>query len=138
MRRETRFLISRKQFAIDLSTVTGTLNQRGSQWSFSGTCHAVWYRRKDGVTRACLGTLMLFSHHLTEPVDVTDPAAILSADMDGRYGGDCHARWDGENYWGSQKPTEQALHLTVLEPMLANYPVIPDGHDGWWTFQEAR
>jgi hypothetical protein len=138
MRRENRFLISRKQFAIDLSTITGTQNPRGAQWSFSGSANAVWYRRKDGVTRACLGTMMLFSHHLLEPVDVTNPHAILSADLDGRYGGDCHARWDGEHYWGSQKPAEQALHLTVLEPMLANYPVIPDGHDGWWTFQEAR
>ncbi len=62
MRRENRFLISRKQFAIDLSTITGTQNPRGAQWSFSGSANAVWYRRKDGVTRACLGTMMLFSH----------------------------------------------------------------------------
>src|ERR1044072_8318603 len=108
MRHENRFLISRKQFALDLSTATAPQTPRGGQWSFRGSANAVWYRRKDGVPRACLGTMMLFSHHLTEPIDVTDPHTLLSAALDGRYGGDCHARWDGENYWGSQKPMEQA------------------------------
>lgn len=138
MIREDRFLISRKPFAIDLSTVTGEQQPRGDRHAFSGSANAVWFRRQGGVTRACLGTLGLWSHYLPEPLDLDDPTAILSADLDGRYGGDCHARWDGENYWGSQKPFEQALHLTLLEPMLANYPALPDGYDGWWTFQPAR
>ncbi|MEH0631750.1 hypothetical protein [Streptomyces stelliscabiei] len=135
MNRETRFLISRKPFAIDLTTVTGSQHPRGDRHAFSGTANAVWYRRQNGITRACLGSLMLFSHYLPEPLDLDDPHAILSADLDGRYGGDCHGRWDGENYWGAQKPFEIDLHLTLLEPMLANYPAIPDGYDGWWTFQ---
>ena len=134
MIRDDRFRISRKSFAIDLSTVRGDQHPRGDQHAFSGTAHAVWYRRKDGVTRACLGTVGLWSHYLPAPLDLNDPHAILSADLDGRYGGDCHARWDGENYWGSQKPFEQNLHLAVLEPMLSNYPEIPDGYDGWWRF----
>jgi hypothetical protein len=138
MIRESKFLISRKPFAIDLSTVTGKQHERGDCYAFSGTANAVWYRRQNGVTRACLGTLMLFSHYLPEPLDLDDPRAILSADLDGRYGGDCHGRWDGENYWGSQKPFEMDLHLMLLEPMLAHYPVIPDGYDGWWTYQAAR
>jgi hypothetical protein len=138
MRRETRFLISRKQFAIDLTTVTGTQHERGDQYSFRGTCNAVWYRRKDGVTRACLGSLMLFSHYLTEPIDVNDPHAILSADLDGRYGGDTHGRWDGERYWGAQEPSVMEEHLAILRPMLTDYPSLPASHDGWWTFQEAR
>jgi hypothetical protein len=133
---ETRFLISQKPYAIDLSTVTGEQEQRGDRdtFNFSGTCNALWFRRKDGITRACLGTLRLWSHFLSTPVDLADPHAVLSADLDGRYGGDCHARWDGERYWGAQEPHVQALHLTVLEPMLANYPAIPAGYDGWWRF----
>lgn len=134
MIREDRFLISRKSFAIDLSTLTGDQHPRGDLHAFSGTVNAVWYRRKDGVTRACLGTLMLFSHYLPEPLDLTDPTAVLSADLDGRYGGDCHGRWDGERYWGAQEPDQMALHLNVLKPMLDNYPQIPAGHDGWWRF----
>lgn len=138
MIRETRFLISRKQFAIDLSTVTGDQHERGNRYAFSGRANAVWYRRQNGVTRACVGTLMLFSHYLTEPLNLNDPQAILSADLDGRYGGDCHGRWDGTGYWGSEFPAVQEQHLAILRPMLANYPALPDGYDGWWTFQPAR
>lgn len=136
MIRTDKFLISQKPFAIDLATVTGEQRARGDRdaFNFSGTCNALWFRRKDGVTRACLGTLMLFSHFLREPLDLDDPHAILSADLDGRYGGDCHARWDGTGYWGSEEPFKQTLHLTVLEPTLANYPALPDGHDGWWRY----
>lgn len=138
MIRETRFLISRKPYAIDLSTVTGEQHERGDRIAFSGTANAVWYRRQNGVTRACLGSLMLFSHYLPEPLDLDDPHAILSADLDGRYGGDTHGRWDGESYWGNVTLEQQEQHLAILRPMLANYPALPDGYDGWWTFQPAR
>lgn len=134
MIRTDRFLISHKPFAIDLATVTGEQQPRGDRTSYHGTCHALWFRRQAGVTRACLGTLMLFSYYLPEPLDLADPRAVLSADLDGRYGGDCHGRWDGTRYWGAQEPQAQALHLAVLEPMLANYPNLPPGHDGWWRF----
>lgn len=136
MRRETRFLISRKPFAIDLSTVTAEQQQRGDRdtWNFSGSANAVWYRRQQGITRACVGSLPLFTHYLTKPVDLSDPVAILSADLDGRYGGDCHGRWDGERYWGAQEPEVMEQHLALLRPMLADYPTVPAGYDGWWTY----
>jgi len=136
--REDRFLISRKPFAIDLATVTGEQHERGDLIAFSGSADALWFRRQAGVTRACLGSLMLWSHYLPEPLDLDDPHAILSADLDGRYGGDCHGRWDGERYWGAQEPDVQEQHLAILRSMLAKYPAVPPGHDGWWTFQERR
>lgn len=134
MIREDRFLISRKPFAIDLDTLTGSQAGGIDRVTFNGSVNALWFRRQSGVTRACLGTLKLWSHYLPEPLDLDDPVAVLSGDLDGRYGGDCHGRWDGERYWGAQEPHVQALHLTVLEPMLANYPALPPSHDGWWTF----
>lgn len=136
MIREDKFLISRKPFAVDLSTIAGEQRQRSDRdtFNFSGSTNALWFRRKDGVTRACLGTLKLWGHFLPEPLDLTDPHAVLSADLDGRYGGTCHGRWDGTRYWGAQEPHTQALHLTVLEPMLANYPSLPPGYSGWWRF----
>jgi hypothetical protein len=73
-------------------------------------------------------------------VDLNDPRSVLSADLDGRYGGDCHGRWDGTRYWGAQEPDVIAEHLTVLRPMLDGYaenpkdPPLPAGFDGWWTF----
>lgn len=134
MIRSDRFLISQKPYAVDLSTLTATQTPRDGRIALRGDVHAVWYRRKNGVTRANLGTLQLWAHYLREPVDLSDPHAVLSADLDGRYGGDCHGRWDGARYWGAQEPRVQALHLAVLEPMLANYPKLPEGHDGWWRF----
>lgn len=138
MHRTDRFLISQKPFAIDLSTVHGKQHPRGALHAFSGAARAVWYRRQNGVTRACLGSLKLWSHYLPEPLNLDDPHSILTADLDGRYGGDCEGRWDGENYWGAQKPETIEKHLTLLRPMLADYPIIPASYDGWWTFQPPK
>lgn len=134
MIRDGQFVLSRKQFAIDLSTVTGKLRNDGDRWTFSGQCSAVWYRRKDRVTRACIGTVGLWNHYLPGPLDLTDPVAVLSARLDGRYGGDCHGRWDGTGYWGAEDLDVQAEHLAVLRPMLDVYPTCPASYDGWWRF----
>lgn len=138
MIRETRFLISRKPFAVDLDSLTGDQHPRGELHAYSGSVNAVWYRRKDGVTRACIGSLKLFSHYLPRPLELCDAIDILTADLDGRYGGDCHGRWDGAGYWGAEDLDVQKQHLAILRPMLTNYPAIPDGYDGWWTFQPTR
>ncbi|MFD7980260.1 hypothetical protein [Streptomyces sp. NPDC059071] len=135
MHRTDRFLISQKPFAIDLATVTCNQEPRGDAYVLRGGAHALWFRRQNGVIRACIGQLALWSHHLPAPIDLDDPTAVLSADLDGRYGGDCEGRWDGTRYWGAQRPEDIERHLTVLRPMLANYPALPDGYDGWWTFQ---
>jgi hypothetical protein len=66
-----------------------------------------------------------------EPADAHE---FLTQHTDGRYGGDCEGRWDGERYWGAQEPAVIEQHLALLRPMLANYPNIPDGYDGWWRF----
>ncbi|MFF7142296.1 hypothetical protein ACFZB5_13740 [Streptomyces nodosus] len=136
MIRETRFLISRKPYAVDLTTVTGRQHPRGDRHAFSGSANALWFRRRRrGETVACIGTLDLWSHYLPEPLDLGDPHAILSADLDGRYGGTTHGRWDGAGYWGAEDLDVQQQHLAILRPMLADCPAIPPGYDGWWTFQ---
>ncbi|MCX4826664.1 hypothetical protein OG883_44290 [Streptomyces sp. NBC_01142] len=138
MIREARFLISRKPFAIDLSTVTAEQVKHGDSdpyYNLSGQADALWIRRQKGVDRACIGTLSLFRHYLSEPVNLDDPHAILTADLDGRYGGECHGRWDGSRYWGAQEPALMEQHLAVLRPMLENHQNPPSGYDGWWTFQ---
>lgn len=134
MIRDDRFRISHRPYALDLTTLTGDHHQRWDGLVYRGVVRALWYRRTGGVTRACIGPLQLWADHLTEPLDTTDPRAILSADLDGRYGGDCQGRWDGERYWGAQKPNVIAEHLAVLRPMLDRFPVIPAGYDGWWRF----
>ncbi|MET9656355.1 MULTISPECIES: hypothetical protein [unclassified Streptomyces] len=43
------------------------------------------------------------SHYLPERLNLDDTRKALSADLDGRYGGNCEGRWVGESYWGAQK-----------------------------------
>ncbi|MFF1957999.1 hypothetical protein ACFVWX_13535 [Streptomyces sp. NPDC058220] len=118
---EDRFLISCRPYAIDLTSLHNTEHK--------STVNAVWFRRKQGVTAACLGTLW----DIQRPAPA-DAGEFLTRHDDGRYGGDCDGRWDGENYWGAQRPNVIEEHLTLLRPMLANYPAIPPGYDGWWRF----
>lgn len=132
MIRDDRFLISRKPYAVDLGSLRGRREdspQGVNPYYFDGRIDAVWFRRKAGITAACIGTLWDLQH--PEPADA---AQFLQQHTDGRYGGRCEARWDGTGYWGAEEPDVVAEHLGLLRPMLANYPAIPDGYDGWYRF----
>jgi hypothetical protein len=133
--REDRFLISRKPYAVDLDslTIAHTYERWDGNLVYRAHVSAVWYRRRKGLTYACIGTL--WDHQDAEP---TDAHTFLSAHDDGRYGGACEGRWDGTRYWGAQEPDVMAAHMEILRPMLDSYPVIPTGFDGWWTFQPPR
>ena len=136
MIREDRFVMSHKQYAADLNSlnVTSHTGYQGHEF-FRGTIDAVWFRRRKGLTVACIGTL--WDSQDTRPAD---GHAFLLGHDDGRYGGDCQGRWDGSGYWGSESPDVMAEHLALLRPMLTSYeqdpknPALPDGYDGWWRF----
>ncbi|OEV13289.1 hypothetical protein [Streptomyces nanshensis] len=136
-RRET-FVFSHKPYAVNLDSLRGTL-ETGRDWRFyRGRIDAVWFRRKDGITRACIGTLWASKRRETEPT----AQEFLQAHDDGRYGGDCVARWDGVNYWGPGQSLEgMHKHLALLRPMLDDFhatdgaPEAPEGYEGWWTFR---
>lgn len=130
MIREDRFVISRKPFAVDLRSLRIVEHTRdnGSHF-YEGRINAVWFRRRSGVTVACIGQLWDFQN--AKPAD---GEAFLAAHTDGRHGGDCHGRWDGESYWGNVTLDVQERHLAVLRPMLAKYPEAPEGHSSWWRF----
>ena len=133
MIREDRFLISRKPYAVDLASFRTMEREPGRNWAWY-TIDAVWFRRRRGETVACVGTLR-------DIVDDPAPATVeefLHRFDDGRYGGDTEGRWDSESYWGTGTLADQEQHLAILRPMLANYPALPDGYDGWWTFQAPR
>lgn len=144
MRREDRFVMSHKPYAVALSSLRTQRNegQAGPYWYCTVT--AVWFRRRRTgrsgplVTVACIGSL--WNHQRPEPADAE---AFLHAHTDGRYGGNCKGRWDGAGYWGAEEPEVAAQHLEVLRPMLASYEQDPSnpravaerGYDGWWTFR---
>jgi hypothetical protein len=125
--REDRFLISRRPYAVDLSSLT--VDEPGPLGWCWGHVNAVWFRRKNGVTAACVGTMR--NYQRPAPGDITE---FLTEFTDGRYGGNCEGRWDGTGYWGAENPETIAAHLELLRPMLAAYPAIPAGYDGWWRF----
>jgi hypothetical protein len=130
MIRDTSFRISQRPYAVDLTTLRGGMQPRqdGGEY-YQGRIDAVWFRRRKGVTVACIGTLWDLQDE--KPADAV---TFLERHTDGRYGGDCDGRWDGKSYWGTGTLDEQARHLAVLRPMLDAYPAIPDGYDGWWRF----
>lgn len=94
------------------------------------TIRAVWFKRKDRVTAACIGTLWD-----ALVIGQEGLAGFLAMARDGRYGGTCEGRWDGTQYWGAQEPEVMAAHLALLRPMLADYPDLPPGFDGWWVYE---
>lgn len=131
MIRTDRFRISDRPYAVDLDTwvVHENVGARGTYCT--GGVQAVWFRRRRGVTVAVAGRL---TGHVdgVAPADARD---FLEKVTDGRYGGGAVARWDGSNLWAPQMPRDEAeAYYALLAPMLATYPAIPAGYDGWWTF----
>jgi hypothetical protein len=127
MRREDRFVMSHKPFAVDLSSLR-------EEHDFSYV-DAVWFRRRRGVAVACIGNL----HAILHPAPST-ALEFCERHTDGRHSGDCQGRWDGTGYWDAEQPSVAAKHLAILRPMLDDYahdpknPVIPAGYDGWYVF----
>lgn len=131
MIREEKFLISRRPYAVDLSSLKV---KHSPAWSVNreiwrGMIEAVWFRRRRGETVACFGYLWC-----TLREEPRDAQHFLELHTDGRYGAETEGRWDGSGYWGHVSLDEQNAHLAILRPMLENFPAVPPGYDGWWRF----
>jgi hypothetical protein len=127
-----KFRFSYRPYAVDLSTWTavsrGADYQDRSVWWVGLT--AVWFRGPKTAPKACIGRLHAY---LTGEAPADAVEALQRMD-DGRYGGDCQGRWNGVGYWGAESPDLAAEHMAILRPMLDNFPEIPPGYDGWWTY----
>lgn len=129
MRREETFVQSHRPYAVRLDSLKEYPSTTGGVGMW--VMHAVWFRRRKGITVACIGTLWDF-----QKIAPTTPQEFLERHDDGRHGGSTRGRWDGHGYWGDGVSLDvQEAHLTILQPMLAAWPQVPEGYDGWWTFQ---
>lgn len=97
----------------------------------------VWYRRRKGTDTANIGLLWDISSLCYAEHDPSSAARFLENCTDGRYGADCHTRWDGEHLWCFPSITyeQQQEDLVLLRWMLDHYPEIPPGFSGWWSFR---
>jgi len=133
-----KFLISKRPYAVDLDSFRSEWHEitwggeppaNAPKGTWRNTIQAVWFRRRHGVTVACIGYLWNSGREQT-----TRALDMLRDHTDGRYGGTAEGRWDGDGYWGDVSLAEQEQHLAILRPMLAAFPAVPPGYDGWWTF----
>lgn len=121
MIKASQFRITDRPFAVDLSSYVAGPG--------SGEVRAVWFRRRVGRLAACAGWLRDYQSTCQETAE-----GFLAAYVNGQYGGDCKARWDGTNLWCLDDEPGRAVYQGILMPMLANYPAVPPGYDGWWVF----
>lgn len=122
-----KFRFSHRPYAVDLSSFKV---EWSGEHSNRVTFDAVWFRGPSTAPKACVGKLR---EYISLAAD-HDPERVLQCMDDGRYGGDCLGRWNGTGYWGVEDLDVQAEHMTILRPMLGNFPEIPRGYDGWWTY----
>jgi len=132
MRREATFVLTHSPYAVDLNGLTVKEHPvPSSTWDCQ--IPAVWFRRRQGRIAACVG-------HIWDCQGAAPASAVefLERHTDGRYGGTCEGRWNGERYWGAQEPAVIEQHLALLRPMLDGFPAVPAGYDGWWTWHTPR
>lgn len=130
MIREDRFVLSRRTYAVDLDSLRVT--EIGEGYT-TATVNAIWFRRRRGETVAVYGHLW---DHQNPPS--LSAAEFLARHDDGRYGGRALARWDGSALWAPETPFEEAAHRqATLQRTLTDYPDVPAGYDGWWSFPKA-
>jgi hypothetical protein len=146
--REERFVLSKRQYAIDLGSLDVEEREgvRGSYWRFS--FRAAWFRKQAGVLHACMGTLRGTQFNSADQYKDDPAVAMLLGYRDGRYGGECHARLSAEWLFWSEPQRFQAMmgQHEFLRRMLQGYPKSPsdwvgddlEPYDAWWRFETTK
>lgn len=132
MIREPRFLSSKHPYAVDLDGMSVSTHEARIVW-YSVRIPAVWFRVQRDTPVASVGYLV---GALYDQKPASAVAALGRLD-DGRYGDACEAWWDGDRYWGTRWAVGRERHLALLRPMLASYPAVPVGFDGWWRYETS-
>lgn len=125
------FRPSKRQYAIKpLSLISSDVTTGGIElWSVE--IRACWFRLRSGAISACVGRLWDIQNHPPESA-----REFLELLVDGRYGGRCHSRWDGMNFWTTEDKKQGDEDFLFLVEMLKDYGKIPDGWEGWYVFNK--
>lgn len=133
IRQRNKFSLSEFFYAIDFSAM-----KHGSDTG--NGCHfvsvpAIWFKRKNGWTAICSGTLSAFA---TPEKPIYTPDDFMK-EHDGRYGGATNYKWDGSEMWGSDNNWDGLVkahdHLDPLLEAFENNQEIPQGYDGWFSIK---
>ncbi len=122
MIRESKFFISKGLYAVDPDGLRTTPCGGNPLGLHSVRVSAVWFRRRRGVTVACIGELWDIMRD-PRPTTVADALPRMT---DGRYGSSCDGRWDGEGYWGAEVPGQVERHLAILRADARCLPGLPE------------
>lgn len=138
MKHEQTYVHSHRPYAVDLGSMkiehnpARTEGERRSVEFWHVTVEAVWFRGRKSAPMSVAGNL--WGHVHAEPRDERHALELLD---DGRYGGNAHARWDGDNLWAPVMGIDEAgEYLLILRPMLEAFPAHPGEPyaDGWWVY----
>jgi hypothetical protein len=124
MKKTQKFIISKKRYALKIDEIELIKTSNGRMKVYAP---AVWFKKINGRINACIG-------YLWDCSGEENAKEWVENFSDGRHGGSLIAKFDGENYWGEQNIKKQKEYIEILSKMLKNYPEIPDGYDGWYTF----
>lgn len=86
---------------------------------------AIWFSTKKGLLTVHKGTL----NHLDRNLHSVDDFIL---NFNGRYAGSTYFKWNGTDIWSSDSNYQKmvAAH-DELDPILQNFPAIPEGYTGW-------
>jgi len=141
MIRAPKLVVSRSMYAFDPTPLRlPTERYPNGNWSGSAEFRAVWFKRKRGALVAVMGTYHPMSSVDSLPAESTYEQWVAAAN-DNRYGGYHEASWDGTALLGTGErvtPDVAARQVEFLTAMLAGFPNVPAGFDGWWAFEKVQ
>jgi hypothetical protein len=99
--------------------------------NYYATMRVIYFKKKGGVLSACVGNLWDWRGDKS-PESAEDFLKHCSTRV---YGPNLTAKWNGKDLWGQTEISSILYYRDLLDPILKNYPEIPEGYDGWWEFE---
>lgn len=134
IRQRSKFSFSEFFYAIDFPGMK--LGNDGGDGYYWVSVPAIWFKRKNGSTAVCSGSLRAYS---TPEKPITCPDDFIKH-HDGRYGGGTEYKWDGIEMWGSDNNFFDLVEANkILDPLLEAFEEdqsIPQGYDGWFSINK--